>query len=184
MEPRSDITRILADWDKDPEGSLKKLTPLVYSELRKLAAQYLRRERAHHTLQPTALVHEAWVRLVEQDGLNFQGRTHFFGIAARLMRQVLVDSARKHRAEKRGSGDNVQLDVNLPIPAGAAGDFLDLNEALEKLKACDERKCQVMELRFFGGLEREEIAEALGLSLATVKRDLALGLAFLRAEME
>jgi RNA polymerase sigma factor (TIGR02999 family) len=183
MESRSEISRILIDWDKNPEAAIERLTPLIYSELRKLAAQCLRRERSNHTLQPTALVHEAWMRLVDQDCVSIKNRAHFFGIAARLMRQVLVDSARRRGAEKRGSGHIVQLDADLPATEGPVSSLLSLNQALERLKNVDARKCQVLDLRFFGGLEREEIADVLGVSLATVKRDLTLGLAFLRGQI-
>jgi len=183
MQPEHDITRILSAWEQDPKKALAELSPLVYSELRKLAASYLRKERGDHTLQPTALVHEAYLRLVRQHTPDMKQRAHFFGLAARLMRQILVDSAREHHSLKRGAGMQVTLDDQLQFSWDSAGQFLDLNEAIERLKEWDIRKYRVTELRYFGGMDREEIAEALDLSLGTVKRDLAIAEAFLRREL-
>lgn len=183
MPDNSEITRILRQWDQDRQLVLAQLTPLVYDELRRLAAAYLRKDRPGHTLQPTALVHEAFVRMVEQNMPNWEGRSHFFGIAARLMRQVLADSARRLYAEKRGSGLRVTLDDQAYLSCETATGFLALNQAIDRLQEWDERKAKVIELKYFGGLGREEIAEALGLTLATVKRDLALAEAFLRREL-
>ncbi len=178
------ITRILADWDSNPKAALEELSPLVYSELRRLAASCLRRERPGHTLQPTALVHEAYLRMVNQNVPGLRQRAHFFGVAARLMRQILVDSARQHAADKRGSGKQNTLDEGLAFSTDAAAQFLDLNRAIEKLKEWDERKCQAIEMRYFGGLKLEEIAAEMGLGLATVKRDLAVAEAYLRRELD
>ena len=181
MTPNNEITRILAGWNQNPQAALDELTPLVYSELRRLAGAYLRRERPGHTLQPTALVHEAYMRLVDQNVPDWQNRSHFFAIAARTMRNVLVDSAREFSALKRGSGKKVQLDERLHFSVDTACEFLALNDAIEKLNQWDGRKCTVVELRYFGGLERNEIAESLGVSLGTVKRDLAIAEEFLRS---
>jgi RNA polymerase sigma factor (TIGR02999 family) len=183
MPPYRDITRILAGWEENPRAALEELSPLVYSELRRLAASYLRRERPGHTLQPTALVHEAYLRMVDQKLSGLQHRGHFFGVAARLMRQILVDSARQHSADKRCYGKQIPLDERVAFSSESAGQFLELNEALDKLQVWDERKCQVIEMRYLAGLKLEEIAEVMGIGLATVKRDLAMAEAFLRREM-
>jgi len=183
MAESAEITAILQGWEQDPRGALEQLTPLVYRELRSLAAAYLRRERPDHTLQPTALIHEAWVRLAAQSTPNWKDRSHFFGVAAQIMRQVLVDFARRHRAQKRGGGKQVQLDTRLPLASSVAEDFLALNGAIDKLKAWDARKAHVIELRYFGGMSRDEIAEALSLTVPTVKRDLSVAEAFLRREL-
>jgi RNA polymerase sigma factor (TIGR02999 family) len=178
-----DVTGLLNAWRGGNKAALDRLTPILYQELRRLAAAYMRRERPDHTLQPTALIHEAYARLVDQSVGSINSRTHFFGVAAHIMRQVLVDSARAHRSEKRGGGNVVQLDTALQVAAEFRPDLLEIHEALERLAAFDERKAKVVELRYFGGLTREEVAEALGLTLATVKRDLALAEAWLRREL-
>ncbi len=183
MESDHDITRILVEWDRDPRAAFEQLTPLVYDELRRLAASCLRRERPGHTLQPTALVHEAYIKLAGNGAIAWKDRGHFFGIAARLMRQILVDSARQHRAQKRGSGKKAQLEDAIAYAEGQADQFLDLNDAIEALKKWDERKCEVLEMKYFGGMEREQIGEALGVSLGTVKRDLMIAEAFLRRQL-
>jgi len=183
MPANDEITVILQAWERDPKAALEQLTPLVYGELRELAAAYIRRERPDHTLQPTALIHEAWVRLTKQSVPRWKDRAHFFGVAAQIMRQILVDFARQHQAQKRGSGKQIQLDARLPLAASAAADFLALNEAIDKLNAWDGRKAQVIELRYFAGLSRDEIAETLSLTLPTVKRDLSIAEAFLRREL-
>jgi RNA polymerase sigma-70 factor, ECF subfamily len=178
-----DITRILVDWDRDPKAALERLTPLVYHELRQLAASYLRRERQDHTLQPTALVNEAYMRLAGMQEFEWKDRGHFFGIAARAMRMILVDSARKNQAQKRGSGKKVQLKDEVLYSEADAGEFLDLNEAIEALQKWDERKCVVLELKYFGGMTTEQIAQAQGISPGTVRRDLAVAEAFLRRRL-
>lgn len=183
MPGNAAITGILRDWERDPREALKQLTPLVYRELHDLAAAYMRRERPDHILQPTALIHEAWVRLGEQRAPKWKDRAHFFGVAAQLMRQILVDFARHHRAQKRGGGKQIQLDTRSSLAASAAGDFLALNGAIDKLQVWDARKAQVIELRYFGGLSRDEIAETLSLTVPTVKRDLSVAEAFLRREL-
>ena len=182
MPDTGNITVILRDWGNDRQKVLDQLTPLVYAELRKLAASYLRRDRPAHTLQPTALVHEAYLRMIEGSMPNWEGRSHFYGIAARIMRQVLTDSARRLHTDKR-SGQKISLDEQVALSVETAGDFLVLNQAIEKLETWDERKAKVIELKYFAGLSREEIAESLGLTLPTVKRDLSLGEAFLRREL-
>jgi RNA polymerase sigma-70 factor, ECF subfamily len=182
MAPLSgDITIILKRWDSDRQSAVEALTPIVYAELHKIAAAYLRRQRPDHTLQPTALIHEAYLRLVRQESADIQDRSHFYALAARMMRQILVDGARAVHAEKRGSGNKVQLDERVEL--GGSDRTLDLiaiHEALEKLSTHNNRLAQSVELRYFGGLQLDEIAAALGISLATVKRDLTLAEAFLR----
>ncbi len=183
MPQDNDITRILSNWERDPALALEQLTPLVYSELRRLAAAHLRGQRPDHTLQPTALVHEAYLRLLGADSMEWKDRGHFFGIAARTMRLILVDAARKFSAEKRGSGKKLQFEDGIEYSAEQSGNFLELDRAIEKLKEWDERKCAVLEMKYFGGLEREDIAQALGVSLGTVKRDLSIAEAFLRKQL-
>jgi len=171
-ELQHEVTQILHDWSGGDQEASSRLMPFVYDELRRLARIFLSRERGAHTLQPTALVNEAYLRLVDQTRVNWQNRSHFYGIAARMMRRVLIDHARAHAAEKRG-GAALRLsldDVQLPLEQRAA-DFLDLDEALERLAQMDERKCRIVELRFFGGLSDEEIAEVLQISTRTVLRD-------------
>jgi RNA polymerase sigma factor (TIGR02999 family) len=185
MDDARDITSLLRDWQSGNRAALDALTPAVYRQLRQIAAGYMRRERPGHTLQPTALVHEAYARMAGQNLPEFQSRSHFYAVSAQIMRQVLVDCAREHRAGKRGSGLKDQLDDAMAVsaPDGALEDVLAIDEALARLAAFDARKAQVIELRYFGGLERQEIADALGLTLATVKRDLTLGEAWLRREL-
>lgn len=183
MSSSGNVTQILQSWEHDREGALKELMPVVYHELRRLAASYLLRERPDHTLQPTALIHEAYLRLVRQDTPTWKDRAHFFGVAAQVMRQVLVDSARKHRAAKRGPGHKISIGEVASAPLEQCEVFLQLHDALEKLNEVDQRKCRVLELRYFGGMRREEIAEALGVSVGTIKRDLLLGEAWLRSAM-
>lgn len=171
-EPQHEVTQILHDWSGGDKKAPERLMPLVYDELRRLARTFLAKERGAHTLQPTALVHEAYLRLVDQTRVNWQNRAHFYGIAASMMRRVLIDHARAHATDKRG-GDAVRLsldDVQVPLEQRAAS-LLALDEALEKLSEMDERKGRIVELRFFGGLSDEEIAEVLGVSTRTVLRD-------------
>ena len=171
-ERQHEVTRILRDWSGGDPAAAERLMPFVYDELRRLARAFLARERGAHTLQPTALVHEAYVRLVDQRSVDWQNRAHFYGIAARMMRRVLTDHARAHATEKRGGGAvHLSLeDVQLPIEQRAS-DFVALDEALEKLAQFDERKCRIVEMRFFAGLKDEEIAEVLGVTTRTVLRD-------------
>src|SRR5262249_33821963 len=151
MSTPQEITQILLEWNRDPNAAIEKLTPLVYDELRRLASSLLRRERPDHTLQPTALVHEAYMRLTGQGPIAWKDRGHFFGIAARAMRHILVDSARQHYSQKRGSGKKVQLKSEIAFSQEKAKEFLDLNDSIEALRAWDERKCAVVEMKYFGG---------------------------------
>jgi RNA polymerase sigma factor (TIGR02999 family) len=181
MGEAGDITAILKRWTINRPAALEELMPMVYQELRKIAASYLRRERENVTLQPTALIHEAYLRLVRQDVATLEDRSHFYGVAARVMRQILVDSARARGAAKRGGGHKITLDERVAAPGtGEDWDFLDLHDALDKLESQHPRTAQVVELRYFGGLQLEEIAGYLSISLATVKRDQAIGEAWLR----
>ena len=184
MQPEpAQITQLLVDWKQGNKQALDALTPLIYSELHRLAGHYLRQERPDHTLQPTALIHEAYVRMVDQSMPQWRNRSHFFGIAAQIMRQVLVDFARKHRSAKRGQGKKNPLEEAMLVSTDAYGELLELDSALGKLAQFDERKCRVIELRYFGGLSLEETAEALDLSVPTVRRDIALGKAWLLREL-
>lgn len=178
------ITQLLQDWREGKKTALDQLTPLVYKELRKLAVAYLRRDRPDHTLQPTALIHEAYIRLVNQDLPDWKSRTHFFGVAANLMRQILVDHARKHYAAKRGAGlKKVTLEDALVFSEEKGSELLLLDEALTQLAVVDPRKARVIELRYFAGLSVNETAEALGISVATTGRDLRMAEAWLRREL-
>ena len=168
----NEVTQILRDWQSGDKSAAERLFPLVYDELKRQARKYLRRERVNHTLQPTALVHEAYLRLIDQTGLTAETRTHFFAVAARLMRQILVDHARTRNAEKRGgAAERFSIEDIEILPDQSAADLLELDEALQRLEAIDERKCRVVDLRFFGGLSENEIAEVLGVSEKTVRRD-------------
>jgi RNA polymerase sigma factor (TIGR02999 family) len=175
-----EFTILLRQCSGGNKEALDALTPVIYAELKRLAAGCMRQERPAVTLQPTALIHEAYLRLVDQHLPDFQSRAHFFGVTARIMRQILISAARRRSAEKRGGGHRIEMPADVPIPAAQSEELLAVDEALERLAAQDERKARVVELKYFGGLSREEIAEALGLSLATVKRDIALGEAWLR----
>jgi RNA polymerase sigma factor (TIGR02999 family) len=171
-ELQHEVTQILHDWSGGDAQAPERLMPFVYDELRRLARAFLSREREGHTLQPTALVNEAYLRLVDQTRVNWQNRAHFYGIAASMMRRVLIDHARAHATEKRGGGA-IRLsidDIQVPLEQRAAS-FIALDEALKTLEQMDERKCKVVEMRFFGGLTDEEIAEALGVTTRTVLRD-------------
>jgi RNA polymerase sigma factor (TIGR02999 family) len=171
-EVQHEVTQILHDWSDGDANAPERLMPFVYDELRRLARIFLARERVGHTLQPTALVNEAYLRLVDQTRVNWQNRSHFYGIAASMMRRVLIDHARAHTTGKRG-GTAIRLsldDVQIPIEERAAG-LLALDEALERLTLMDERKGRIVELRFFGGMSDEEIAEVLSISVRTVLRD-------------
>jgi len=170
-EPREAVTALLLEWRQGDKGALDRLVPLVYEELRRVARARLKAERGH-SLQTTALVHEAYFRLVDLDRMTFNSRTHFFAVAARLMRQILVDHARKRLSGKRGGGLTiVGLDEVSPAAKTTAVDVLALDEALDQLTSVDARLCQVVELRFFAGLNIDETAEALDVSTATVERD-------------
>ena len=166
------VTDLLHAWGEGDETALHQLVPLVESELRRLAGAYMARERPGHTLQPTALVNEAFLRLVDAQGVRWHGRAHFFGIAARLMRRVLVDHARARGFQKRGGGaQTVPLETTILVSRAPDIALLDLDRALDALAEVDERKAKVVEMRFFGGMTVEETAGALGVSGDTVKRD-------------
>ena len=182
--PPNEITPFLLRWSQGDEVALSLLLPIVYQELHRLAQSYLRRERADHTLQPTALIHEAYLRLVKQDCPEWESRSHFFGIAARLMRQILVEHARAHAAEKRGGGGAVlALDEALVYTGDNAAELVALDDALQALAQFDERKARVIELRYFSGLSVAETATALGLSLATIGHEARLARAWLHREL-
>lgn len=176
---------MLVEWSEShDQESLDRLMPIVYDELRRQAARYLKHERQSHTLQTTALVHEAYVRLIDQAGVRWQNRAHFYAIAAELMRRILVDHARKRRAAKRG-GDAVKVPLNEAVQASGEKnlDLIAVDEALTKLAALDQQQARVIELRFFGGLNVEETAEVLGISERTVKRDWSVAKAWIRREL-
>jgi RNA polymerase sigma factor (TIGR02999 family) len=176
-----EVTQLLADWSNGDQAALDKLLPLVNSELRNLAGRYMRRENPGHTLQTSALVNEAYLRLIDQKNVRWQNRAHFFGIAAQLMRRILIDHARSHQYAKRGGGAlKVSLDEAAAITETCAVELLAVDEALEKLTAMDARKGRIVELRFFGGLSLDETAEVMGISSATVQREWRAAKAWLR----
>jgi RNA polymerase sigma factor (TIGR02999 family) len=178
------VTRLLEAWGQGDRAALEKVTRLVYEELRRLAHRYMSSQRADHTLQTTALVNEAYLRLAGQEQPNFANRSHFLAVAAKAMRQILVDHARTALRLKRGSGAKaVDLDEAALLSPDPTREILDLNEALEKLAALDARKANVVELSYFGGLKQEEIAEALNVSVVTVRRDWTFSRAWLYAEL-
>lgn len=180
-----EVTRLLGELRAGKPGAEAQLFTLVYDELRRIAGGYLRRERPDHTLQPTALVHEAYLRLVEQSERNWQNRAHFIGIGAHLMRQILVDHARKRAAlKRRGDAHGLTLDdVALP-QALQMEELLNLDQALCRLELLDKRQSRIVELRFFGGLSEEEIGQVLGISVRTVKRDWNVARAWLYSEIK
>ena len=180
-----EVSRILEEWAKGNDHALDELTPLVYQELRRLAASYLRKEYPGHTLQPTALVHEAYLRLVDQKSPEWEGRSHFFGVAARLMRQILVDHARKRQAGKRaGQKVSLELEEVISFQPERSQDLVALDSGLKALENLDPRKCKAVELRYFGGLSMDEIAQTLEVSTVTVRRDLRMAEAWLLKEMQ
>jgi RNA polymerase sigma factor (TIGR02999 family) len=181
----SGITEFLHSWNAGDEEALEKLTPLVYRELHRLAAHYMRGEQADHTLQATALVNEAYVRLIDWKNVQWQNRGHFFGVAAQLMRRVLVDYARSRRYDKRGGGARpVSLDDAPPVTDDKLSVLLEIDEALNRLAAIDARRARVVELRYFGGLSVEEIAEVLEVSPITVIRNWNFAKAWLLRELQ
>jgi RNA polymerase sigma-70 factor (ECF subfamily) len=184
-EPSKQVTQLLANWSSGDLEAREALMPLVYGELRRLAASYLRRERSDHTLQPTALVHEAYLKLVEQKNVRWQHRSHFFAITAQLMRRILVDHARTHLADKRGSGaPKVSLTEAITMSNERPAALLAVDESLTRLASLDAQQGRVVELRVFGGLTVEETAAVLGISQATVKRDWSMAKAWLLGEIE
>jgi RNA polymerase sigma-70 factor (ECF subfamily) len=166
------VTQLLAEWSHGDNAAFTELTPLVYEELRRLAHHHMSGQRPDHTLQTTALVNEAYLRLADQTNPNWQSRAHFFAVAARAMRQILVSYARSNRAQKRGGGGaRIELDEAAILSPEQSKEIVDLHEALERLGTLDSRKAQVVELKFFGGLNYEEIADVLKIARMTVRRD-------------
>lgn len=182
--PPHEITQLLDEWGKGNQTALDKLYPLVYDELRRMAHRYMSRERKGHTLQTTALINEAYLRLVEQRNVHWENRAHFFGISAQIMRRILIDHARRYDYAKRGGGaQRVSLDEAAVVAKERAAELLDLDEALNRLAAVDPRRSRVVELRFFGGLDNEEIAWLLKISPNTVTRDWKMARAWLYREL-
>jgi len=185
--PHDDVTALLTEWRRGDAAALERLVPLLYAELKKVAGAHLRHERAGHSLQATALVHEVYLRLVNVDRLTFESRAHFMAMAARLMRQILVDHARRKLRHKRGDGATmVSLDLVSPA-VNTIGptiiDVLALDEALAELASFDAQQCRIVEMRFFAGLTIDEVAHALGISTATVEREWAVAKAWLYAQL-
>ena len=177
------ITRLLLDWSGGNEAALASLFPMVYDELRSIAQSHLRRERSAHTLQRTALVHEAFLRLVDQKSVTWQSRAHFFGLASQMMRRILVDHARRRAAAKRGA-DPVKVDLDdMGAETGADVDFEEFDRLLKQFESIETRAGKLVELRFFGGLSIEDAAAVLGISVATAKRDWTIARAWLQREL-
>jgi RNA polymerase sigma factor (TIGR02999 family) len=177
------ITNLLIRWGEGERSALEHLTPIIYDDLLRLARARLNREHGPSTLEPTALVHESYLRLADQTRLHSENRAHFFAIAASVMRRVLIDHARKRNANKRGAGVKITLKTGMDIAEERAPDSLALDEALHKLEEIDERKSRIVELKFYGGMTTEEIALVVGISVATVGRELRLAQAWLRREL-
>ena len=179
-----EVTQLLDDWSHGDRAALEKLTPLVYAELRRLAHRYMQGQRADHTLQTTALVNEAYLRLADQTTANFTNRSHFFAVAAKGMRQILINHAKAMQRQKRGAGaSKLELNEAAMISPEQPKAILDLNDALERLAILDSRKAQVVELRYFGGLKEDEIADVLKISAVTVRRDWVFARAWLYSEL-
>jgi RNA polymerase sigma-70 factor (ECF subfamily) len=182
--PLQEVTQLLVDWGNGNQAALDQLIPLVYTELRQLARRYMSRKRPGHTMQTTALIHEAYLRLADQNQVRWENRAHFLGIAARLMRQILIEHARRHTRAKRGGGaGTIALDEAAIVSQTRAAELLALDDALERLAAIDPRKSRVVELRFFGGLSVEEAAIVLNVAPNTVLRDWRLAKAWLHREI-
>jgi RNA polymerase sigma factor (TIGR02999 family) len=180
----NDHTALLHAWGRGDRAALDRLIPLVHGELRRLASRHLRHERPGHTLQASALVNEAYLRLIDVSQVRWQNRAHFFAMASRIMRRILVDGARANGYRKRAGGLRVSLDEAGPVAVTPVHDVVALDDALNALEAIDPRKCQVVEMRFFGGMSLDETAEALHLSIGTVKRDWRLARAWLARELD
>lgn len=178
------VSELLVRWKAGDREALEALVPLVYKELRDIARHHLQRERPGHTLQSAALVHEVYIRLLDQRPFNTDNRAHFLAVASRLMRQILVDHARAHGAAKRGADLRVELDASLLLPQVRHADVVALDDALTGLAKLDEQQARIVELRFFGGLTTEEAAEVLGISASTIKRDWNVAKAWLTREMK
>jgi RNA polymerase sigma-70 factor, ECF subfamily len=179
-----DVTLLLHNLNRGDSAAESKLIPIIYNELRRLAAHYMRQERPDHTLQATALVHEAFLRLTRQKDVNWQGKAHFFGVAAKLMRQILIDHARGRLREKRGSGgQKLALDEGLLLTEARSAELVAVDAALDRLTKLDPRQARIVELRFFGGLSVEETAKIIGVSPKTVKRDWSVARAWLYEDL-
>ena len=184
-ENRQEISVILRDWNGGSRASADALLPLVYDELRSIAANYLRKERSDHTLQPTALVHEAYMKLVDISDMRWQDRAHFFAVSSNVMRHILVDHARAKRTEKRGGGaQKIALQDVVSLSTTDDVDLIAIDDALKELAKFDEQQSRIVELRFFGGLTIEETAHVVGISPATVKREWAMAKAWLRRKLQ
>jgi RNA polymerase sigma factor (TIGR02999 family) len=183
LEGPNGVTSLLVRWGHGDHSALEQLTPIIYDDLLRLARARLRREYGEHTLEPTALVHEAYLRLADQTKLQAENRAHFYAIAANTMRRILIEHARKRLAQKRGGGIRVTLQTGMDLAEQPAPDVVLLDDALRRLAEIDERKSRAIELKFFGGMSTEEISLVLGISVATVGRDLRLGQAWMRREM-
>lgn len=179
-EPTEDVTRLLVDWSDGDREALEELMPMVELELRRIASSFMRRERPGHTLQTSALINEAYLKLIDQNRTHWQNRSHFFAMCAKLMRRVLCDHARRRNAKKRGEGNLVTLPEVLPDGTRRGIDLLDLDNALQRLEARDERLAQVVEMRYYADLTIDELAEVTGRSTASCKRDLAKAKEMLR----
>jgi RNA polymerase sigma factor (TIGR02999 family) len=185
MASSPEVTQLLLDWSNGDREALDRLMPVIYDELHRLAARYLARERKDHTLQPTALVHEAYLQLVDQSRVDWHNRAHFFGAAARLMRHILVDHARTHNAAKRGGGEyKVPIEQVAELSEKNDLDLMALDDALTGLASLDEQQSRIVELRYFGGLSIDETAEVLKVSPATVKRDWVTAKGWLFQQMQ
>jgi RNA polymerase sigma factor (TIGR02999 family) len=181
---QQEVTQLLSDWSRGDTTALAKLTPLVYEELRRLAHHHMGGQRPDHTLQTTALVSEAYLRLADQTSPSWQNRAHFFAVAARAMRQIVVDYARSQQAQKRGGGAvKIELDEAAVVSPEQSREIVDLHEALERLSTLDSRKARVVELKYFGGLDYEEIAEVLKISRITARRDWEFAKVWLYTEL-
>lgn len=183
--PDVDVTTLLLDWSHGDKSALERLTPLVYDELRRLSKRYLRKERSEHTLQSTALANEAFMRLIDQSQVQWQNRAHFFGVAAQMIRRILVDYARARRTDKRGAGmTQLSLDEAIGVPEKRSIELIALDEALSELGRLDERASRIVELRFFVGLSVEETSEVMDISTATMKREWTSAKAWLFRELK
>jgi RNA polymerase sigma factor (TIGR02999 family) len=183
-DPANDVTQLLVAWNKGDRDALDKLTPLVYRELHRLARSYMVRETPEHTLQTTALINEAYIRLIEGRRVEWRDRTHFFALSAKLMRHILVDLARARRSQKRGRDRPLRLEESAVVSPQKSTDIVAMDEALEKLAAIDPRKSQIIELRFFGGLTVVETAEVLGVAQSTIYKEFDLAKLWLLREFE
>src|SRR2546430_7871605 len=182
--PQHRVTQLLQQWSRGDDAAVVELTPLVYEELRRLAHHHMSGQRPDHTLQTTALVNEAYLRLADQTNPNWQSRAHFFAVAARAMRRILVSYARSNRAQKRGGGGTkIELDEAAILSPEQSNEIVDVHEALEKLGKLDSRKARVVELKYFGGLNHDEIAEVMKISTVTVRRDWVFAKAWLYDEL-